>query len=332
MATGADTRKNADTLVLNEAWAKRIIHQHLNRVLSPTACQRLIAALRSAKADFGQIAQIAASDPYIAGRVVGLANLVTRNAEVSEILSIDRAVAVLGLRRVQMLAISVLVTGPLMHRDEPVTRRSDLWRWVLACGVAGDWLHAFMTAPEADRNSDDGGEDAKENNAPVLVNPERVVHGLIMGLGALVMYAGIGRPYARLLALPLRPIELAQREVERFTVSHHQVTLWSLAAMRCPEQMGSFSAALDTESKNETALQARAVELIGARIGGFESDRASVALIDLLPRLNIDPARMRGDQLRVLRTKTKELAKTLRIDLGDWLRTLRRPQVLRAGR
>lgn len=49
-----------------------------------------------------------------------------------------------------------------------------------------------------------------------------------------------------------------------------------------------------------------------------------MALIDLLPRLHIDPPSMRGNQLSVLRMRTKQLGKTLRVDLGDWLRVLRR--------
>lgn len=48
-------------------------------------------------------------------------------------------------------------------------------------------------------------------------------------------------------------------------------------------------------------------------------------MIDLLSILHIDPSSMRGNQLSVLRMRTKQLDQTLRVDLGDWLRVLRRP-------
>ena len=50
-----------------------------------------------------------------------------------------------------------------------------------------------------------------------------------------------------------------------------------------------------------------------------------MVMIDLLSRLHIDPSSMRGNQLSVLRMRTKQLDQTLRVDLGDWLRVLRRP-------
>jgi HDOD domain len=318
--------------VVDERWTEHQLRERLARVLSPAVCQRVLAAMGHGDANFQDLADIIQTDPYVTAKVVAMGNFARHPTDGGgPIASIDRAVQVLGLRSVRMLMLSVMLTGPLLEEDgAKMPRRRDLWRWVIACSVAGQWVGEHMV-------SDDGGWASGESHAAVPAGDaetgddrraEYLIGGLMLGLGALVMYAGLGRPYARLLGLPIRPIDLSRREVERFGVSHHQVTVWAIQSMRAPDALGRYAKALADgdgggPQSQKTAIGGpgraakvgRAIELLGARVAGYESDRAMIGLIELLEQLSIDSGELFGDQLRTLRRRARELADVFGLDI-----------------
>ncbi len=296
-------------LIIDKQWTSKQLERNLTRVLSPAVCRQALDALGDPNADFLQLATILQGDPFVAAKVVGMANLVVREGRGATVQSIDRAVRVLGTRNVHMLVLSVMLAGPLLSLDENVPRRVDLWRWVLACGLAGDWLAGAAT---------DAGPTHEDTQEPEQDTTGHMVSGLLLGLGCLVLHAGLGAAYTKALGTKLRPMSLSQREQKHLGVTHHRVTLWALESMSCPKEMGQLSAALDRADDKSTGLYARAVEVMGAKIAGFESGKAEAWLIDALPRIGMDPSGLLDGDMRDLRRRLREIAKVFQVDLGDW--------------
>src|SRR5690606_40407318 len=96
-----------------------------------------------------RIAAVIQGDPFIAAKVVGLANMLRRAGDPT-IASVQRAVQVLGMRYVQTLIAAVMLTGPLVSAAPNVPQRTDLWRWVFGCAAAGDYLGRALRHGGAD--------------------------------------------------------------------------------------------------------------------------------------------------------------------------------------
>ena len=308
-----------DQPIVDEAWTAQQLRSNLARVLGPGVCQELLHELEREDTDFFKLASIIERDPYIAAKVVGLANL-ARGAGTPMVQSINRAVQILGIRQVQALVLSVMLTGAMLNSDGNVPRRRDLWRWILGCGIAADWLG------EQTANSDEA-----VNDTQAL---QHLINGLIMGLGSLILYAGLGLTYSKVLGKTLRPLNLAHREKERFGVTHHRVSLWALEAMQCPDELGHMSRILHDDKVDTESLYARAVEVLGAKIAGFESAKSTTWLTSALPKLKIDPAGLlEKEGLRPLRSKLRKMARVLQVDLGHWQNDVEQQQkfMLSAG-
>jgi HD-like signal output (HDOD) protein len=282
---------------IDEKWTAVQLERNLSRVLNTGVCNKVLDALKSPNADFQVIAEMLKGDPYVATRVVGIANLVRRRDGVA-IQSIQRAVQVLGMRQVSNLMLSVMLTGPLLSAEGQLPRRKDLWRWVIACGVANNYI---------------AGQLGQQTDA----NPDHLVGGLVLGLGAIVLWAGLGQAYHRVLGARLRPMSLNRREMMDLNVIHTQVSLWTLNAMGCPDVMSEGLQALLSGKRDETYLRYRSVEVLGARIAGLDATDASAWLADGLPRLGIDPRRVEND-LGELRSELRQIGKIFEVDLGSW--------------
>jgi|GEM_PF-2201185 len=290
-------------LIVSRDWTAVQLQRNLARVLNPVVCQQVLAAMKSPSTDFSDVASMIQGDPYVAAKVVGMANIIARRQD-DLILTIDRAVQVLGMEHVRSLILSVMMTGPMLSVDENVPRRRDLWRWVLGCGVASDLLLQFSETPDGVELNDEG-------------SVEHLVTGLIMGLGALILYAGHGRGYSKLLGTRLRPVALAHRELKAMKVTHHQVTLWALEEMKCPPELGVHTQALVDGGPEPSYLFARSTELLGAWVAGLETGEARAWLFDGLPRIGIDPTRLE-EHIGPMRQRLRELARVFDMDLSDW--------------
>lgn len=290
--------------VIDEDWTGTQLDHNLNRVLNPAVCYHAIKALKKPDSDFGDIAAALQGDPFIAAKVVGLANLTRRGGDPT-ITSIERAVAVLGMRTVKSLVMAVMLTGPLVAVGGPVPHRKDLWRWVFGCAAAGDHLGGALSP---------GGK--KRSSASTA--QEHLVQGLLLGLGALILQAGLGRSYDRILGVTLRPLWLAQREAKVLGVTHHHVTAWALRRMRCPPTFWATSEAIIATPDGEAALRGRAIEMLGARAVGLEAGRAEAWLADALPRLGLTAETFVDDALPPIRARVRELTRVFDADLGNW--------------
>lgn len=283
--------------IIDQDWTALQLERNLTRVLNTNVCNKVLQTLKSPVADFEVIAEMLKGDPYVATRVVGIANVVRRHDGVP-IQSIQRAVQVLGLRQVSNLMLSVMLTGPLLSAEGELPRRKDLWRWVIACGVANNYL-ARLTGQETNDN------------------PDHLVGGLVLGLGSIVLWAGLGQKYHRILGARLRPMTLNRREMMDLNVIHTQVSLWTLKAMECPDSMMVGLEALLSNQRDETYLRYRSVEVLGARIAGLDASDASAWLADGLPRLGVNP-RIVEDNLGELRSELRQIGKVFDVDLGTW--------------
>lgn len=286
--------------VIDRVWTQEQITRNLNRVLNPAVCLQALQALKRPDSDFGAIAATLQGDPFIAAKVVGLANMLRRAGDPT-IASIQRAVAVLGTRHVQTLVLAVMLTGPLVSADGDVPRRKDLWRWVFGCAAAGDYLGKSLPG-DANRPGEQ----------------QYLVGGLLLGLGALVLQAGLGREYGKILGTQLRPLRLAQREERALGVTHHQVTLWTLESMRCPPELAAVVRPLAERRDDDAALRARAIEMLGARAVGLEAPRAEAWLAEALPQIGVRTENLVEEALPVIRARVRELTRVFTIDLGDW--------------
>lgn len=290
-------------MIIDQAWTQRQVHQHLRKLLNSGACYRLLDALARPGADFAQIAEVIQAEPYLAMRLMALANLSDPDRE--PIHSIQRAVQVLGLRQVHMLALSALLIAMMADRPRTVAGNKAVWRWVLASAVAADWLAGQAETHPASQTATD------------QMSPERLIEGLCLTFGVLVLRAGLGRDYEAVLGRPLAPMELARRERDQLDVDHHQVSYWAMGAVHCPLELCEPLIGFNEGGRDARAMRGWAIERLGARIAGCETDQAETWLIDALPRLGINPEALL-DELPEMAQRAEQLTATLEMDLGDW--------------
>ncbi|MCC6682253.1 MAG: HDOD domain-containing protein [Phycisphaeraceae bacterium] len=302
--------------VIDLNWVSRQLSDNVNRVLNPSVCYRALEMMRDPQCNFSSIAKVLAGDPFISAKVVAVANLARRNAgsaesDPQEISSIDRAVAMLGVRQVQALVLAVMLTGPLAAKPY-LTHRSDLWRYIFGCAAAGNWLIPQMHSDEPQQKNAGG---------------EHMVCGLVLGLGALLLCGGLGAAYSQILGSRLRPLMLAQRERKTLYVDHHQVTLWALQIMRCPSYIERYPRALAYPSNGRACDEARAIELLGCRASGFQASRSAMLLEQLLPKFDLHDPQLVDKALPQMRKQVHDLARIFQLNL-----TMTEPQRDHANR
>ncbi|MCC6580446.1 MAG: HDOD domain-containing protein [Phycisphaeraceae bacterium] len=288
--------------IITAAWTTRQLRQNLTRVLNPAVCAQVLRSVDQPNSDFGKLADLLRADPFIATKVTSMATLLLPEGE-PPLTSLERAVQVLGLRRVRMLMICVMLAGPLMSRDLHTTPRLDLWRWVFAMGIAAEAM--VKTAGKRRASEEPLNED------------EAMLRGLILGLGPLVLHAGLGREYERVLGTRLRPLDLVRREKREWGVSHHQVTLWTLKSLGASDGLEQGAEALLSDEDTPLRRWYRAVEVAGARLAALQSPEAAAWLSEALPHMRRSPDVLER-QLTPLRKRLRQFAGALEVELPDW--------------
>jgi HD-like signal output (HDOD) protein len=297
----SDTAQHLRLPVINATWTRRQLQNNLSRVMSPTVGYHALQLLSHPKPNLPNIAAILHGDPFLAAKIVAMANLL-RTTRQGPTLSLEYAVAALGPRASQRLILGIMLAGPLATTDSKIIRRTDLWRWVFGCAAAGDYL-ASQINPEKWKRA--GGR--------------YLVSGLLLGLGALILHAGLGRPYSKLLGSQLRPVQLTDRERRTLGVDHHEVTVWALNAMNCPRQLSQLAQAMANshDQNNAAALRGRAVEMLGARAAGFEPERTERWLKQASPSLGLPSSSWVKRSLPPLRQRVRALGDVFKISLPD---------------
>jgi diguanylate cyclase (GGDEF)-like protein len=287
-------------MLIDRPWTATQLQSNLKQVLCPTVCFRIHHLLRRNAADYTDIAAVAMGDPYLSAKIVAMANF-TQGPGKPAILSLQRALQVLGTRHTHMLVMSVMLAGPLL--ECPARQANlELRRWVLALGAAGEWIGLHDTT---DRPADRPGSDYLD---------DCMIAGLMLGLGVLVLHAGLGPEYNRLLGSPPSVLQLREAEAATLQATHDQVTAWALEAMHCPPELGTW---FDGHSEQDGSLRRRAVETLAAMIADLDRDQADTWLADGLPRLGIDPSSLFGPELSKLRRRVADLAAVFAIDVGN---------------
>ncbi|MEM6551295.1 MAG: HDOD domain-containing protein [Planctomycetota bacterium] len=255
-------------------WVDQQLRQRLDRVLSPAVGTAVLRELGRAEANFRTVADLLQGDPYLTGRFIAVAELA--RADRNEPLSgVEDAVRLLGLKQAEALLLSVMLIGPLATDIVAVHAREDVWAWSIGCGIAADLL--VQNARPGDTTQP-------------LPDHAGLVDGLMLGLGVLVLLAGIGWPYQQTLGPQLRPAQLADDERNDFGVTHHQTTGWALQSIGCPQHLAGSSNALADPDKvySADASFGYAVELFAAKLAGFQQAVIDETLDTLLPDFGID--------------------------------------------
>lgn len=292
---------------INPDWVSDQLTRNINRVLNPSVGYRALAKMRSADANFSQIAQLLSADPFISAKVVAVANLAREKlddpvdaAPRPQVRSIERAVGLLGVRQVEALVMAVMLTGPLASRPY-LTHRADVWRYIFGCAAAGDWLIPRLHPDELQEPTGAA---------------EHMVCGLVLGFGVQLLHAGLGTSYSRLLGKRVRPHLLPQRERIQLGVDHHQVTVWALQAMRCPPYLARYPRALAQQEQTPLADEARAIELLGCRAAGVETNRVTHRLRELLDSLGLPDTDAIDEAMLPMRKRVRDLARVFRLELA----------------
>jgi diguanylate cyclase (GGDEF)-like protein len=308
-------------MIIDEPWVQARVTRDLRKILNPGACLAAMNLLKSQHGDFGDIAAVLQADPVLSIKTISVANLI--RGDHPPVLSLERAVQMLGVRHVYLIVLSVLMMSMVIQRIHPTRRRRQIWRWVLSMAVAADLLGARGMIPQ--HNGDAG-------NGHKL---ERLVSGLLPGIGVLMMETGAGRSFRKLLRTPIQPLDLSYRESTALGATHWDVALWALRSLHAPPvllepaQRMSREAVYD-DQQEQIALSLRAIEVLGAWIANLERDRATVWLADAAPRLNLDIDQLDSD-LPQLRRRVLELARSLRVEVAAWQDDDETPLLVTAG-
>lgn len=287
---------------LDRAWTTKQINSNLERILSPAVCMRALTIIRSEKVDFRQVAESLSPEPLLVAKALALANLQQGPAR-EPIRSMERAIQVLGLRSTQMMVMSAMLMAA-MFTTKRAEQSRDLRRWVLGLGAANRWM---------DQRRDEPGRKTTPGNGkePDLA----MVRGLLMGLGPLILLAGLDVEYEDLLGTPPRLNDLRMREAATLGVTHDQIGWWALEALGCPpEAMGLKPLNVEGEAGSLDALESRAVEMLAASAAGIECGACEAWLPEALSRLGIDPSDLLEVHLPELRRGIVELAQVFSVE------------------
>ena len=285
-------------------WTSRQLQNNLTGVLSPAVASQVLQVMREAGSDYTDLAKAMYGDPYIVAKVIRLANLAQGRGR-DPIISLTRALSVLGVTHTHLLVVSALMTGAMVYTTQAEKHR-ELRRWILAMGVAGNWIGRHKMICPAVKGMGEGEEFL-------------VLSGLMRGLGVVILMAGLGMNYEAILGHPPRVLHLSSREQQSLGATHEQVTAWAMEAMRCPEELFRCVNTLQPKEQDHRceAICGRSIEIMGAMIAGLDSGSAEAWLMDALSRLGIESVELFTEELPGLRTHLRSLAQVFEIEIGS---------------
>lgn len=303
---------------IDQQWTHRLLQDRLSEVMSQAVCMRVVNLLREKIANYHDVADALAADPFLSAKIVGVANLAQGRGR-QPVRSIQRALAVLGVHHTHMLMMGIMLTGSLIGSGRnPSAFELTLRRWILSLGIAGDWLGSQLVPAAALLRSDESDIGT------------HLIGGLLKGLGPMLLHVGLGEEYRRLVGDPPSVLDLIHRERQILGAGHDQVTRWALQDMNCPAEL--LIGGLPNEDAELAALADRSVELIAAAICGVDRGRAEAWLGDGLSRIGVDSGLLDASLIDQLNARVDQLSRLLELPLapapsGSW-----QQQVMTAGR
>jgi len=186
-----------------------------NRLPSPPGVAlRILELSRSDDTSLDDLAKTISTDPALASRMLKFVNSPSAGFG-HQIFTLDEAVNQIGLRGVQLMALSFSLVSSGRVEVCPSFDFDQFWSRSLACAVAGKVF--AQTAGRLDPN-------------------QAFVTGLLLHIGQLAMACGIPDAYEAVLAEAIsRPQELPAIEREQLGATHIQVGTGLLQDWRIPE-------------------------------------------------------------------------------------------------
>lgn len=184
----------------------------------PGIAFRLIQRTNDPDATAEQIAEVLASDPVLAGRIVGLANSPVY-AQEGEVSRLDRAVTVIGFRTTMSTALSFSLLASLKAAESDDAIDCQLfWRSSLLTAVACRVFAKRTLSKEVE---------------------ELFLTGLLQDIGILALSRSVPGFYAGLEDEQLNQDVLVARERKKFGADHGVVGAWLVEKWGFPEQIVS---------------------------------------------------------------------------------------------
>ena len=183
----------------------------------PGIAFRILQRTRDSDASAHDVAQILAGDPFLAARIVRMANS-PMYAQRGEVRSLDRAVTVLGFEATRTAAVSFTLLksfGSSLQEGEIDCQL--FWRRSLLAAISGRALAGLL--------DDVDGE-------------ESFLVCLLQDIGILALSRAVPGLYEGLGAEQLHQEKLIAREKDQFGADHSEVGAWLVDSWDFPEDIG----------------------------------------------------------------------------------------------
>lgn len=233
----------------------------------PAATLRLLQLGGNRDATVDQMAEIVATDPKLAARVLSLANC-AENYRGNPITTVGRACAHIGMRQIRSLALTLHLFA--FERDAAGVEfdYGRFWRYSLTCATAAKLLAGQLRSADPE---------------------EAYLVGLLQDLGVLILQRSDPAGYAALRrAKALSNIRLYQQEMELLGYSHADVGAAFAAQWRLPVTIGRAIRNSHTPGTDPLSTLAFLADLVHTAVFDHSSTAESDAIHTLHRALNGD--------------------------------------------
>ncbi|MCC6418534.1 MAG: HDOD domain-containing protein [Gemmataceae bacterium] len=198
--------------------ANPVLARIVNDVNLPSLPATTLSILEKAghpDCSLAEVARLVGRDPALCGQILKLVNSALFTAP-RAVTSVERALSLLGLRRVRSLVLSLSL--PALQRHIPAPQARDYWTASVATAIAGRELAARLGWPEPE---------------------SELVAGLLCDLGVLILSELYPRDYARVWQHPPAVLARESCAIERslLEVSHPEVGAYLLRRWHLPDDL-----------------------------------------------------------------------------------------------
>ncbi|MEM7627309.1 MAG: HDOD domain-containing protein [Planctomycetota bacterium] len=272
----------------------------------PAVATRLLALTSDDDSSTKEVTQLIQSDPSLTAKVLSLCKTADKGVR-SDILTIDRAVVLLGFNAIRNAVLSVKVmevfggtvdgdldspmTGGRLSRDN----EDDGTGPVAGMDRRGFWMHSLAVAIAAEQI-------AKAHRDPELPADEAFVCGLLHDMGKLALDHVLPRSFARVVELAeINRDDIAEVERKVVGIDHHTAgkrlaEQWNLP-LRLQDSIWLHGSPFDTLPKVEHRRLVGLVKLADAvvrdRHVGYSGNYRPAGVEELTEKLGLDLDKVR---------------------------------------
>jgi len=193
----------------------------------PAIAARLLQLTSSDEAEARQIIELVSADPALTAKILSMVRAADKGvAATREVISLDRAVVLLGFSAVRNAVLSLKVLETFGDQPDAQTPDAGSDETTRRFDRRGHWLHSLGVAIAAERI-------AAAHKRPDLPAGEAFVCGLLHGIGKLALDHVLPRSFAKVIELTeARHGDIAEFERQVIGIDHHT------AGKRLAEQWG----------------------------------------------------------------------------------------------